>query len=1130
MLLRVNVASVTLLLFVLLSVSSYSVVCFASSSFFSSTRRKPHLQVVGVEKEVDALLKWKSTLANQNHYLLSSWKMNSTTSTTSPCKWYGITCNNEGSVDELNITGLGLQGTLHSLNFSSLSNTVSLNLSLNKLFGTIPSQIASLSKLAHLDLSHNKLSGLIPPEIGSLTSLQILDVIDNQISGSIPQEIGNLYSISHLGLSANNLTGSIPSSICNLTNLTFLAISKNQISGVIPRDIGRLSHLAYLSLHTNHLSGLIPTCLTNLTRLNILYLNQNQLSGIIPQDIGRLRSLTYLGLPGNSLNGSIPASITNLTRLNILYLYQNQLSGIIPRDIGRLLSLTQLALQNNDVVGSVPASLTNLTSLDTLYLWDNQLSGIIPRDIGKLSSLTTFDMCINKLTGSIPVSVGNLRNLVYLTLFRNQLTGSLPIEINNNLTQLKQLALSDNMFSGYLPQNICQGGMLDEFVVYNNRFTGPIPISLRNCTSLRKLGLMNNQLVDNITDVFHVYPHLSKIGLHSNMLYGELSKTWGNCQNLTYLDFSGNNITGRIPPEMGKLKNLREFYLDSNALVGKIPKELFKLSLLSKLDLSNNQLSGRLDIPIGMLSNLQYLDLSRNKLSGSIPRQLGDCSSLLSMNLSTNNFNEIIPPQIGNLDSLQILLDLSYNNLTGEIPSTLGKLSKLETLNLSHNKLFGSIPSSFDQMLSLTVVNVSHNELSGTLPSTKAFEDAPIDALKSNKGLCGDKSRGLNPCNSSVVIGRKDNKHLLVILLPLFGSLFLLFILVAILFWLRKKSVRNDAPSDQARVANNGRNLFSIWNFDGKIVFEDIIEATEDFDTKYCVGSGGYGSVYKAELSTGQVVAVKKLHSSDSEIFHLKSFESEVHALKEIRHRNIVKLFGFCSNLERKISFLVYEFVERGSLKNVLCNGEQSVEFDWIKRVRFIKGAASALAYMHHDCIPAIVHRDISSNNILLDSEYEARVSDFGTARILKPDSSNWTSLAGTYGYVAPELAYTMKVTEKCDVYSFGVIILEVLMGSHPSEIITLLSQILLSASSSSELEQNIRLRDILDPCIGTPADVVKKEIMYIVKVAFSCLRGDPSTRPAMQEVAVELSLSAQSRADLAKPFEIITLGDILLS
>ncbi|RZC82045.1 hypothetical protein C5167_044632 [Papaver somniferum] len=1079
---RVKVFTSTSLMLAVLLVPSYSFVLFAYSSF-SSTHRKQHLQVV--EQEVDSLLKWKSTLVNENHSLLSSWKMNSSAGTKSPCKWYGIHCSNEGSVDEVNIPGLGLEGTLHNFNFSSFSNFVSLNLSGNKLFGTIPSQIGNLTKLIHLDLSINKLSGQLPPKIASLTNLLYLGLSENHIIGSIPQEIGNFYSLTHLDLSRNNFKGSIPISICNLTKLSFLSISENKVSGPIPREIGRLS------------------------------------------------SLTLLALYRNDINGSIPSSLTSLTSLSKLSLYDNLLSSTIPQDIGRLSSLTLLDLSKNNFKGSIPTSICHLANLTYLSISRNQLTGVIPQDIGELRSLDNLLLDQNILTGSVPASVGNLKNLNVLNLFQNELTGLLPMGMNN-LTQLKVLYLNDNEFSGYLPQGVCQSGRLEEFVAFTNYFTGPIPRSLRNCTSLKLLGLQQNELVDNITEAFHVYPHLEKIGLDFNMFYGELSKDWGSCQNLTLLSLSGNNITGRIPSELGKLKILSILYLDSNNLVGKIPKELLDLSSLILLDLSNNHLSGVLSSAIGMLSNLQHLDLSTNKLKGSIPEQLGECRKLLSLNLSTNNFNDSIPLQIGNLDSLQISLDLSYNELSGEIPSALGKLSKLETLNLSHNKLFGSIPSSFGQLQSLTTVNISYNELSGPLPNTKAFEDAPIEALKSNKGLCGNNSRGLKPCNSLVVIGRKEDKHklLLVILLPLIGSLFLLSILIAIWFRLRKRSVGNIALTDQATSTNAERNLFSIWNYDGKIVFEDVIEATEDFDTKYCIGTGGYGSVYKAELSTGQVVAVKKLHSSDedSEKSDLKSFESEVHALTEIRHRNIVKLFGFCSNLERRISYLVYEFVERGSLKNVLSDEVQAMEFDWIKRLRFIKGTSDALAYMHHDCIPAIVHRDISSNNILLDSEYDARVSDFGTARILKPDSSNWTSLAGTYGYVAPELAYTMKVTEKCDVYSFGVIILEVLTGIHPSEIITILSQILHSSLSSSNVGHTIKLRDILDQCIGAPPDVIQKKIICVVKVGFTCLRGDPLTRPTMEEVSAELSSSSQTNTSFPKSFETITLADLLMS
>ncbi|XP_042479641.1 MDIS1-interacting receptor like kinase 2-like [Macadamia integrifolia] len=186
-------------------------------------------------------------------------------------------------------------------------------------------------------------------------------------------------------------------------------------------------------------------------------------------------------------------------------------------------------------------------------------------------------------------------------------------------------------------------------------------------------------------------------------------------------------------------------------------------------------------------------------------------------------------------------------------------------------------------------------------------------------------------------------------------------------------------------------------------------------------------------LSTDQVVAVKKLHQplpDECENANIQTFRNEICALTKLRHRNIVKLYGFCSSAQH--SLLVYEYFERGSLAKILQNNELASEMDWIKKVNVIKGVANALSYMHHDCSPPIIHRDISSNNILLDEEYEACVSDFGITRLLKPDSSNWTSQVGTWGYVAPELAYTMKVTRKCDVYSFGVLTLEMLMGRHP--------------------------------------------------------------------------------------------------
>jgi len=320
-------------------------------------------------------------------------------------------------------------------------------------------------------------------------------------------------------------------------------------------------------------------------------------------------------------------------------------------------------------------------------------------------------------------------------------------------------------------------------------------------------------------------------------------------------------------------------------------------------------------------------------------------------------------------------------------------------LNLSHNNLSGTIPSSFVDMLSLTTVDISYNQLEGPIPSITAFKRAPSEALRNNKGLCGNIS-GLQPCSTSGgnFHNHKTNK-ILVLVLPLtLGPLLLTLIVYGISYiFCQTSSTKEHKPAQEFQIEN----LFEIWSFDGKMVYENIIEATEDFDNKHLIGVGGHGSVYKAELPTGQVVAVKKLHSlQNEEMSNLKAFTNEIHALTEIRHRNIVKLYGFCSH--RLHLFLVYEFLEKGSMDNILKDNEQAGGFDWNRRVNVIKDIVNALCYLHHDCSPPIVHRDISSKNVILDLECVAHVSDFGTSKFLNPDSSNMTSFAGTFGYAAP--------------------------------------------------------------------------------------------------------------------------------
>ncbi|KAK9928859.1 hypothetical protein M0R45_025978 [Rubus argutus] len=314
---------------------------------------------------------------------------------------------------------------------------------------------------------------------------------------------------------------------------------------------------------------------------------------------------------------------------------------------------------------------------------------------------------------------------------------------------------------------------------------------------------------------------------------------------------------------------------------------------------------------------------------------------------------------------------------------------------------------------------------------------------------------------------------------------------------------------------------FSILNFDGRSMYEEIIRATEDFDSKYCIGNGGHGSVFIANMPSANIVAVKKLHLRCSDDKNLqKEFLNEIRVLTKIRHRNIVKLLGFCSH--HRHTFLVYEYLEKGSLATKLSNEEEAKELGWRKRVTIVKSVAHALSYMHHDCSPPIVHRDISSKNILLDSEYEAYVSDFGTAKFLNPYSANWTTLAGTYGYVAPELAYTMEVNEKCDVYSFGVVALEIVMGRHPRDLFSFLSS---SSSLSTLPAHQIQVLDVLDQRISPPTHEFAGEVLCLVKVAFACMNPIPQSRPTMKKVSQYLSTQ---RPHLSNPLPLITCGEFL--
>ncbi|KAL4598668.1 hypothetical protein ACB092_11G074800 [Castanea dentata] len=591
---------------------------------------------------------------------------------------------------------------------------------------------------------------------------------------------------------------------------------------------------------------------------------------------------------------------------------------------------------------------------------------------------------------------------------------------------------------------------------------------------------------------FSSFPNLVMLYLYNTGLQGSIPQKIGNLSELMYLDLAWNKLTGNLPLSLANLTHLVEFYIPSNLITGTIPKELDNLNYLVELDLtlglltnlshlnlSSNEINGSIVSEIGMLKKLLVLKLEHNELTGPIPSSLCRLTSLTKLCLNSNQINSSIPLEIGNMKNLK-LLSLKYNNIIGSIPSFLGYLTNLIELDLHSNQINSSIPPEIANMMSkipsticysnqLSKLILDWNQISGSIPIEIAnyWRSCSSVLTRSELVLVGLDWIGAWAVSRTSMDGLRRPWH--------------------------GPGVRPEWKIEsKSRETKNG-DIFSIWNYDGKIAYEDIIKATKDFDIRYCIGIGNYGRIYKAQLPSGKVVALKKFHCLETEELSFdKHFKNEVKMLTEIRHQYIVKLYGYC--LHKRYMFLVSEYMERGSLFCVLSNNVEVVEeLDWIKRMNVIKSIAHAFSYMHHECVSVIVHRDITSNNILLNFELEASISDFGTAKLLDPNSSNQTLITGTYGYIAPELAYTLEVIEKCDVYSFGVMALEILMGRHPGELLTSLS---LSSPSSST--QNLMLNEISDQHLPPPNRLVARNVFLVASIAFACLHTKPMYRPTM--------------------------------
>ncbi|KAH9771588.1 putative LRR receptor-like serine/threonine-protein kinase [Citrus sinensis] len=788
--------------------------------------------------------------------------------------------------------------------------------------------------------------------------------------------------------------------------------------------------------------------------------------------------MRYISFGANKLSGEIPFSIYNLSWLSDFYFPFNQLQGSLPSDLG-----------------------FTLPKLEVLNVGGNQFNGPIPASISNASNLMRLTIAKNGFSGRVP-SLENIHKLQWVSISQNHLGNygeNDNLEFVNSLvnaSRLELLQISDNNFGGMLPETVGNlSNRLGILSVGNNQLFGNIPSGLRNLVNLELLHLGGNKFTGRIPGSIGDLQKLQRLGLKGNKFWGEIPSSIGNLTLLTTLNFEENMLEGSIPSSLGKCQNLISLNLSNNNLSGTIPTEVIGLSSLSiYLDLSQNQLNGPMPSNFGILKNLGFIDISENKLSGEIPSSIGSCILLVQLIMNGNFFQ-------------------------GNIPSSFSSLRGIENLDLSRNNLSGRIPKYLENFPFLQNLNLSFNHFEGEVPVKGVFSNSSAISLNGNDNLCGGISE-LHLSTCSIKESKQSRSRSLKLMIPVVTGILLVtgmscFIITS---W-RSKSKREPATPSAF--------LASVL----RVSYENLFKATDGFSLENLIGAGSFGSVYKGILSHDDhetLVAVKVLnlqHRGAS-----KSFIAECQALRSIRHRNLVKIITSCASVDfqgNDFEALVYEFMVNGSLEEWLHpNAEAPRNLNLLQRLNIAVDVASALDYLHHYCETPIVHCDLKPSNVLLDGELIAHVGDFGLAKFLPEATNNLSSnesssveVKGTVGYAAPEYGMGSEVSTSGDVYSFGILLLEMFTGKRPTnEMFT--GNLTLHNFVKEVLPE--RLAEIVDPVLlvereegetskanahkqWTRSFSVKECLVSVLAIGVTCSSELPRERMSMEEVAAQL-------------------------
>ncbi|XP_057982440.1 probably inactive leucine-rich repeat receptor-like protein kinase At5g06940 [Malania oleifera] len=800
------------------------------------------------------------------------------------------------------------------------------------------------------------------------------------------------------------------------------------------------------------------TCSTSpslsVTSINLQNLN---LSGEISPSLCQLANLSHLNLADNLFNQPIPLHLSECTSLETLNLSNNLIWGTIPDQISQFGALNVLDLSRNHVEGKIPESIGSLKSLQVLNLGSNLLSGSVPTVFGNFSDLTNLDLSENSyLVSEIPGDIGKLEKLEQLLLRSSGFYGEIP----NSFVGLRSLAvldISQNNLTGGFPRTL--GSSLQNLVFFDvsqNKLSGSFPNGICHGKGLISLSLHTNFLTGSIPSSIAECLNLERLQVQDNRFSGDLPKGLWSLPKIKLIRAENNNFSGEIPDSISVATQLEQVQIDNNSFVSKIPQGLGLVKSLYRFSASLNGFYGELppnfcDSPI-----MSIINLSHNSLSGRIP-ELKKCRKLVS-------------------------LSLADNNLVGEMPPSLAELPVLTYLDLSDNNLTGSIPLEL-QNLKLALFNVSFNQLSGRVPFS-LISGLPASFLQGNPGLCGPGLPG--SCSDE-----KPNHHtagLTTLTCALISLAFFVIIVFLVAGFLTMRHRSSNWKSQRGFWR-------SVFFFPLRVTEHDLIMG---MDEKSALGSGGaFGRVHIISLPSGELVAVKKLLNFESQ--SSKALKTEIKTLAKIRHKNIIKLLGFCHSDDSIL--LIYEFLQNGSLGDLMCKPD--FQLQWSVRLRIAIGVAQGLAYLHRDYVPHIFHRNLKSKNILLDADFEPKLTDFALNRIVGEAAfqSTIASESATSCYMAPESGYRKKATEQMDVYSFGVVLLELVTG-RPAE----------QAGSEDSLDvvkwvrRKINITNgafqVLDPKISSSS---QQELLGALKIALHCTAVMPEKRPSMAQVVREL-------------------------